>query len=106
MHPRNIYKTCKPIILSALLLISIGPIAVLAQGKPSEPNGYDKASYNASQGGNFLKTWLVAGPFPVSADTLEPGVDLQEKVFKADILSSVNVVPGNSVPAVEVNQKD
>ena len=53
-----------------------------------------------------MKTWLVAGPVSVSTDTLEPGDALQEKVFKTDIISGVNVVPGKPVPPVLANQKD
>ena len=53
-----------------------------------------------------MKTWLVAGPFSITADTVEPDDALQEKVFKEDIISNVKVVAGNPVPTVSVNQKD
>src|ERR1035437_269732 len=106
MRYNNIYKICKSTILTAFLLFAIGQNSTLAQTASFEAKGYDKASYNLSQVGKFMKTWLVAGPVSVSTDTLEPGDSLQEKVFKTDIISGVNVVPGNPVPPVLANQKD
>ena len=46
-----------------------------------------------------MKTWLVAGPFPVSTDTLKPGNALQEKVFKTDIIAC-ECNSGKPVPPV------
>jgi CubicO group peptidase (beta-lactamase class C family) len=106
MRYNNIYKTCKPAILTAFLLFAIERNYVLAQAKSVEAKGYDKASYDASQAGKFMKNWLIAGPVSVSTDTLEPTDSLQEKVFKTDIISGVNVVPGKPVPPVLVKQKD
>jgi CubicO group peptidase (beta-lactamase class C family) len=106
MRYNNIYKIFKPAILTAFLLFAVGENFVFAQTKSVGAKGYDKASYNVSQVGKFMKTWLVAGPVSVSTDTLEPDDKLQEKVFKTDIISGVNVVPGKPVTPVLVNQKD
>src|SRR5687767_14425503 len=108
MKRRYIYNNHKLTMLLAFLLFAIAPGSVLAQTMISsaKTTGYDKASYNASQAGKFMKTWLVAGPVSVSADTTVPDNALQEKVFKEDKVSNVNIVAGNAVPAVSVNQKD
>lgn len=102
----DIYKNCRPTILMAILFFSISQNFLLAQTKSVEAKGYDKASYNASQVGKFIKTWLVAGPVPVSNDTLEPTDSLQEKVFQTDIISGVNVVPNKPVPPVLIKEKN
>jgi len=102
----DIYKTCRLTILTAILLFSISQNFLLAQTKNVETNGYGKASYSASQVGKFMKTWLVAGPVRVSNDTLEPGDSLQEKVFKTDIISGIDVVPNKPVPPVLIKEKN
>ena len=89
MSYNNIYKNCKPVILNAFLLIAIGQNFILAQTQRVEIKGYDKASYNASHVGKFMQTWLVAGPFSISNDTLQPDDALQEKVFKTDLFISL-----------------
>jgi len=93
-------------MLIAFLLFAIGHNSILAQAHRIEIKGYDKASYNISQAGKFMQTWLVAGPVPVSNDSLKPADALQEKVFKTDILADVNVIAGKPVPPVSINQKD
>ena len=105
MRYNNINKICRPAILTAFYFLQLAKFCFGA-GAGVEVKGYDKASYNTSEAGKFMKTWLVAGPVSVSNDTLEPGDALQEKVFKTDIISGVNVVAGKPVPPVLVNQKD
>ncbi|HKZ65048.1 MAG TPA: serine hydrolase, partial [Chitinophagaceae bacterium] len=78
----------------------------MAQARHIEIKGYGKASYNTSQTGKFMQTWLVAGAIPVSDDTLKPADALQEAVFKTNILADVNVISGKPLPPVSVNQKD
>ncbi|MBC7829660.1 MAG: serine hydrolase [Chitinophagaceae bacterium] len=101
-----ISKNCNPVILAALLVFVIGENSVFAQTINAATNGYGKAQYNSSQVGKFMKTWLVAGPFSVSADSIDPDGALQEKVFKTDIISTVNVIPGKPVVPVSVKQKE
>ncbi len=95
MRYNNIYGIFNPIILSAFLLFTLFQNSISAQINTKNVYGYGKASYDAAQTGKFMKSWLLAGPFSVSADSLEPDDAYQEKVFKEDMLSAVNVVPVN-----------
>ena len=61
-------------------------------GQQVEIKGYDKASYNVSQAGRFMQTWLVTGPVAVSNDTTAPADKLQEEVFKAEEISQVKII--------------
>jgi CubicO group peptidase (beta-lactamase class C family) len=106
MKYNTIYKICRPAMLTAILLFVFEQNFLVAQSKSIEVKGYGNASYNASEAGKFMKTWLVAGPVRVGADTLEPADSLQEKVFKTDVIPGVNVVPGKTTSPVVVNQKD
>ena len=53
-----------------------------------------------------MQTWLVAGPVPVSADSAKPDNSEQEKVFKTDIISRLEINPDKAVPSLSANQKD
>jgi CubicO group peptidase (beta-lactamase class C family) len=106
MNSPNSNKDCKLVIVLAFLFFVIGHYPGLAQVKSVGTKGYGKASYSSSHAGKFMQTWLVAGPFPVSEDSLKPGNALQEKVFKTDIITSVNVMAGKPLPPVSGNQKD
>ena len=99
-----IQRNCKP-ILGAILVFTIGLSSCLSQTISAEAKGYGKAHYKASEAGKFMQTWLIAGPFAVSTDSLEPDGALQEKVFKTDIFSDVKVGSGNPIPPVRVGQK-
>ena len=100
------HKICKVTSFFALLLFAINLNSCLAQTSTVKAKGYGKAQYNASQVGKFMQIWLVAGPFSVSADSLNPDAELQEKVFKTDMISAVNVSSGNPVPPVSIGQKE
>lgn len=102
----NIFKNCKSVILTFFLIFFLYRGQSSAQQKVEKVNGYGKASYDASQPGKFMKSWLLLGPVPVSSDSLDPGNALQEKAFKEDNLSSVKVVPGVQVPPVQIKNKD
>ncbi len=106
MKFNNICRAGKPVILTFLLIFIFQQDYVKAQAKSTETKGYDKASYGISQVGKFMKTWLVAGPFAVSADTLAPPDSLQQKVFKTDIISGVNLTPAKTFQPVSFNQSD
>lgn len=105
MNFNSTFKNGKAVLLISFSLFVIGHHAIVAQS-PGQIKGYDKASYTTSQTGRFMKTWLVCGPVSVSDDTLTPGNELQEKVFKTDIITGVNVVAGKPVPPVSIQQKN
>ena len=67
-----------------------------SQSELKHSKGYGKAQYKATDRGTFMKNWLIAGPFPVN-DSTQPDASLQEKAFKSDIISAVNITGG--VPA-------
>src|SRR5258706_6666814 len=102
MNLNYAYKNRKLILV--LFLLTISQSSVWAQTAPAETKGYGKASYDASQTGKFMKTWLVAGPVSITADNAKPDAAIQEKVFKTDIISAVNVVSVNPGSTVSVNQ--
>jgi CubicO group peptidase (beta-lactamase class C family) len=104
MNTTHAHKNFRLTILT--VLIAINQHWVSAQTMNLEAKGYGKASYDASQTGKFMRTWLVAGPVSVTDDNSKPDVALQEKVFKSDMISTVNVVAGNLVSSVLINQKD
>ena len=99
------YKDCKHVVLTAFLLVAVYHNSLLAQAKTGNTGGYGKASYDALQTGKFMKSWLTAGPFSVSADSLEPTDAYQEKIFKEDMLSAVSVIPGKSFSSVRIKNK-
>ncbi|MEO6330708.1 MAG: serine hydrolase [Ginsengibacter sp.] len=101
-----VYKNQKYFFLTILLLFSFYQDSLLAQAKNGEVIGYGKASYNAAQPGKFMKTWLLAGPVAVSADTLSPNDSLQSEIFKEDNFSSVNVVANKPLPSVTIKGKN
>ena len=105
MNANSTLKNCRPAIVFVFFLFAIGHKLIIAQSSLSEIKGYGKASYPISQTGKFMQTWLVCGPFSVSDDPRPTNV-LQEKAFKADILSSVHLAPGKAIPHVTVNKKD
>src|SRR5688572_22452482 len=106
MYTRSSYKKFSQICSLTLLMFVTGPNYILAQGQSAEIKGYDKASYNVSQSGKYMQTWLVAGPVFVIADSAKPDNSEQEKVFKSDIITRLEIVPGKPVPSVSANQKD
>ncbi len=100
----NFCRIFKTATLTAFLFFAIAfQSCLLAQ---TESKGYDKASYDASQSGKFMKNWLVAGPVSISADSLEPDDAIQEKAFREDMLSTVNVISGKALSPVRTKQKD
>jgi CubicO group peptidase (beta-lactamase class C family) len=100
----NIYKICRQ---SALIAVFLFPVTldlwcqVVATSK-----GYGSASYNVSQSGKFMKNWLLAGPIAVTPASANPDDASQEKVFKTDVISTVNLVGGRTIPPVSVNGKE
>ena len=68
--------------------------------------GYGSASYNVSQAGKFMKSWLLAGPIAVARGSSEPDNASLEKVFQTDVITSVNVVAGRTIPPVTVNDRE
>jgi len=102
----NFFQIGKSAISSSFLFLAVifhSPLS--AQNKTVTKHGYYKASYSALQAGKFMKSWLIAGPVSVSTDSSDPDNDLQEKVFKEDLISAVNVVNGKPVSPVQIKQK-
>lgn len=100
----NIYNICRQSALIAVLLCPATlnvSCQVVATSK-----GYGVASYNVSQSGKFMKSWLLAGPIAVAPASTNPDDSLQEKVFKTDVISAVNVVGGRTIPPISVNGKE
>jgi len=77
---------------------------VFAQINATTIRGYDKASYNSSETGKFMKSWLIAGPVFVSEDSLNPDLPIQEKVFKENVLSSVKIVNGQPAAPLQIKK--
>jgi CubicO group peptidase (beta-lactamase class C family) len=102
----SIHKIAKVTFLFSLILLAINRNSCLAQTGTVGVKGYGKAQYNASQVGKFMQTWLVAGPFPVSADSLNPDAALQEKVFKTDMISVVKVSSTNPIAPASLGKKE
>ena len=102
----NFCRICKTATVTAFLFFAIVFQSCLAQTKPDEPNGYDKASYDAAQQGKFMRTWLVAGPVSIRNDSLDVADSLQAKAFKEDQLSTVDVVSGKPISPVRIKEKD
>ena len=98
-------KNCKPLMVGFFAAFLIVQSQACAQTVIST-KGYGKAQYSASEAGKFMKTWLIAGPFSVAADSAQPDSALQEKVFKTDILSAVNVTAGKPAPPISASQKE
>ncbi len=98
-----LYKNSRQISLLIFLLFIVCNNFVFAQGTSVAIKGYGKASYNTSQAGKFMKSWLIAGPVSVKKDTLKPDDALQEKAFKGDAKEGLNFAAGKSFP---VEQKE
>ncbi len=94
----------KAFLVSWTFIVSY--MSALAQGQYVELKGYDKASYTVSHAGKYMRTWLVAGPVSVSADSSSPGDADQEKAFKTDAISQVNIIAGKAIPPLSASGKD
>src|SRR5689334_2833083 len=100
----SIYKICRQSVLIAAFLF---PFTLhLCCQSVATSKGYGAASYNVSKAGTFMKSWLLAGPIAVAPASSDPDNASQEKVFKTDIISAVNVVAGRNAPPISVNGKE
>src|SRR6476646_3158118 len=100
----SIYKIGSQSVLIAAFLFPV-TLHVCCQAVATS-KGYGPASYNVSQAGKFMKSWLLAGPIAVTPASSNPENAIQEKVFKTDVISAVNVVAGRTIPPVSVNDKE
>src|SRR5262245_57794449 len=109
MKIKSAYRHLRIAIISVLFISAINENCAAQTAKPKatkiEATAYGKASYDLSQAGKFMKTWLIAGPISVSSDNSKPNDATQEKVFKSDVISVVSVAGGNPASLL-VNQKD
>lgn len=107
MEPNFAYKKSGSFLLLTLLAAIFFQDAVWSQvSKQPDTKGYGKASYTISSAGKFMQHWWVAGPFPVTKDSIEPDGALQEKAFKADFTSNLQVTAGQSLPALTPEQNN
>jgi CubicO group peptidase (beta-lactamase class C family) len=88
---------------SFLLIAALIVHSALGQGNIATVSGYGKATYSAVPSGKFMKHWLVAGPVRVGTDSI-PNDEVQEQVFKEDLISAVQVTAGKPVMPVQVQQ--
>ena len=103
MRLSYVYTTCKLFLFVTSVAFAIFLQPACAQTSVTT-KGYGRAHYNANETGKFMRTWLVAGPFSISGDN-NPDGTLQEKAFKTDVISVVNIAPGNPAPPVVANQQ-
>ncbi|HEY9046198.1 MAG TPA: hypothetical protein VIN08_09895, partial [Ohtaekwangia sp.] len=71
------------------------------KAKPDPNAAYGNASYKGIQPGQFLKTWLIAGPLLLRNDTIStPDQPSQQAFFNEDVISQVVPVAGKPMPPV------
>ena len=81
-HPTLRLQRLTGLATTSLALLSAGLTMLLAQ----EPPG--TASYRGLSSNEFMRTWLVLGPIPISDDPQKPPEDeAQKKAFATDFLS-------------------
>ncbi len=102
MSIRKFYKAYAPVYIITFLLLFFEAYNANSQSAGSPVNGYDKASYDISQAGKFMKDWMIAGPITVSSSAGNPDNATQEKVFKTDELSLINIVAGKPLAPVKI----
>src|SRR5678810_489490 len=100
----NIYKICRQSVLIAVFLCPF-TLDLCCQAVTTFKR-YGSASYNVSQSGKFMKSWLLAGPIAVAPASTNPDDSSQEKVFKTDVISAVNVVAGRTIPPISISGKE
>jgi CubicO group peptidase (beta-lactamase class C family) len=106
MKPSNSYATSRISVSFTFLVVAVTVCnSLLAQVNTATTKGYGKASYSTVQAGKFMKSWLIAGPVSISADTTDPDTQMQEQAFKEDLISSVQVIEGKSLSPLQVKQK-
>lgn len=103
MRYNNFYPNFRIIVLSIFLLFAVFPISLFAQTKSEKSAAYDQASYNTSSAGKFMRTWRLAGPFPVDESLSEPDETLQRKIFKEDPVAMGNIAATSSVRIKDKN---
>ncbi len=67
-----------------LVLTNIVASEVTAQDTVDDAT-LETASYQDLQAGDFMRTWLILGPIPVSDSDTKPDEDTQQKVFAIDL---------------------
>lgn len=90
-----------------LILLSLNLFAQENKSAEANPdNGYGNASYKGVNPGQFMKEWLLAGPFVVESASGNPDQSAQEKFFNDDIISHVDVIPDKPVPSIQSDDKE
>jgi CubicO group peptidase (beta-lactamase class C family) len=98
----------RPFVLM-LFFVTVLPFSLVAQKKKTvkvPDTGYGSASYPDVHKGQYMKGWLLAGPFPVKNNPSEiPDAQTQEAFFQQDIISQVTVTPGKPLPPIQLAGK-
>ncbi|MBI4327375.1 MAG: serine hydrolase [Chloroflexi bacterium] len=82
IHPTLLLQQLTGLATASLALLSAGPTVLLAQQPP------DTASHRGLTNNEFMRTWLVLGPIPISDEPQKPPEDeAQKKAFATDFLS-------------------
>jgi CubicO group peptidase (beta-lactamase class C family) len=89
-------------------LFVFSPFSLTAQKKEAAlVKGYGNASYTVSGSGEYMRSWLIAGPFPVKENTsTEPGIEVQKKLFAENFISEVKVIPQKKTPPILAKEKE
>ncbi len=108
MKPIYAYlKSSSLAIVTAIMVISFHALDTSAQAGNKPPvKGYGKATYSPGQAGKFMRTWLVAGPFTISSDSIAPDEPTQEKAFRAEFAAYPQIRPGQAAPAISEGKKE
>lgn len=99
-------------MIACVLMVSVLSTQLYAQKKKAPVKAVDptavfsKASYKGIQAGQYMKSWLVAGPMLVKDDTTTaPDIQQEEKFFDEDLVTSVTPVAGKPIPPVLLRGK-
>ncbi|WP_333820297.1 serine hydrolase [Ohtaekwangia sp.] len=99
----------QPVHAVACMLLCVAMTATYAQKKKQppvktkpDPNAaYGSASYAGIQAGQYIRTWLLAGPFLLRNDTTShPDRTAQQKFFDDDLVTQVVPLAGKPMPPV------
>ena len=97
---------CKRYGSFMLMALLIFIISSEVNGQDAAPvNGYGKATYNVATAGKYMRSWLIAGPFHVTTDSLDADESAQQQAFNADFTSNLHSVPGQPLPSFNSTAK-
>src|SRR5690349_3397580 len=98
----------KPTLIVFILWISsfIPFLSVAQQKKSNKPaKGYGEATYQFSENGQFMSTWLIAGPLKIETSGGNNPSEEVQKFFFQEPLPPVVVLAKKPVAPLQVNGK-